>query len=290
MAPFRSALAGLAAATALGGGAAAEPLRLDVYTAPARGYGVTSTVIYGPTEAILVDAQFGPDDAAAVADRIEALGKRLKAIVLTHPDADHFLGLPVLQKRFPAAPTYITAAGLPVYAAKLPGLRADERLKRPDRAPPPEPLARALPTTHLTVDGQRVEVIADLQGDVHEAATNSIVWVPSLKAVIVGDLAFDRVHPWLDQSTAAGRAAWVKALDRVDAMKPAIVVAGHKRNGAAADTPQSLAETRRYILAFDAQLKGAADRKALAGAMKASFADWSYPLFIDMAAASASPT
>lgn len=66
-----------------------EGLALDVYTADTSAFGVTSTLISGRTEAILVDAQFTISDARQLAERIAAKGKRLKAIVITHapPDA-----------------------------------------------------------------------------------------------------------------------------------------------------------------------------------------------------------
>src|SRR6266849_3802025 len=54
----REALAGLFLAISVPAAkAAAADLQLDVYTAPAEGLGVTSTLISGPTEAIRVDAQ-----------------------------------------------------------------------------------------------------------------------------------------------------------------------------------------------------------------------------------------
>ena len=64
------ALAGLLLAISVpAANAAAADLQLDVYTAPAEGMGVTSTLISGPTEAILVDAQFRNSDAEKVAER-----------------------------------------------------------------------------------------------------------------------------------------------------------------------------------------------------------------------------
>ena len=70
--------------------AGSAPLALDVYTADAQGVGVTSVLIYGEHEAILVDTQFRISDAEKLADRIAATKRRLKAILITHPHFDHF--------------------------------------------------------------------------------------------------------------------------------------------------------------------------------------------------------
>src|ERR1700733_11731012 len=76
-------------------------LLLEIYTASEANFGVTSTLIYGNTEAFLVDAQFHISDATRLADHIAARQVRLKAIFVTHPDDDHYLGLAVLHERFP---------------------------------------------------------------------------------------------------------------------------------------------------------------------------------------------
>ena len=73
---------------------------------------MTSTLIYGDTEAILVDTQFRISDAEKLADRIAAKGRRLKAILVTHPHFDHFYGASVLLRRFPGTPVYASASDI----------------------------------------------------------------------------------------------------------------------------------------------------------------------------------
>ena len=111
-----TAIAALAVACTFGGGRMARsestPLALDIYTADTQGIGVTSTLIYGDHEAILVDTQFRISDAEKLADRIAAKGRRLKAILVTHPHFDHFYGASVLLKRFPGTPVYASASDI----------------------------------------------------------------------------------------------------------------------------------------------------------------------------------
>src|SRR5262245_6452253 len=113
----------VAALVALGACASARPesqLAYEVYTASQRGYFVTSVIVYGPTEAVLIDAQFLQSDATRVADRIDALGRRLTAVIVTHPDADHYMGLATLHARFPEARLLMRPDDIPVLEEGVP--------------------------------------------------------------------------------------------------------------------------------------------------------------------------
>ena len=271
-------------------GTGRSPLQTEVFTAGDSGYAVTSTIIYGPTEAMLVDAQFTHDDAGRLADRIDRLGRKLTTIFVTHPDADHFLGLGPLHQRFPDARIYMTAGGIAAYRRDVGKLIADlQRTKRGNEAPPLEPLASALPSTSLSVDGQRVEIIPDLQGDYHGKPLNSVVWVPSRKTLIAGDMAFDRVHLWLDKSTPESRRSWRSDLRRLKRLGAKEMVAGHRR---AADAPLDAAildADRAYLAAFDSAVAGNRTADAVEEQMIGSYADWAHPLFLKIAARSIYP-
>ncbi len=229
---------------------APSPLQLSVVVADSTSYDVVSTLILGPTEAILVDGQFRTRDAERLADRVVASGRRLTAIVVTHPHDDHYFGLGVLHRRFPDVPIYMTPAGIEVYRRQWRRFAAAMRRAYPADAPDSLPDAQAFPSTHLAVDGQDVEVVADQQGD-ELVPSNTYLWIPSLRAAVAGDIVFNDVHVWLANSNAQSRRRWIGALDRLAARHPAIVVAGHKRDSTVADSPGAIAFTRRYIAAFD---------------------------------------
>ena len=74
--------------------------------------------------------------------------------------------------------------------------------------------------------------------------------VPSIGLVVAGDCAYNDVHLHLGESNAETRKDWIAALDTIESLKPSRVVAGHKRPGAA-DTPNIIEETRKYIRDFD---------------------------------------
>jgi glyoxylase-like metal-dependent hydrolase (beta-lactamase superfamily II) len=79
------------------------PLTLDVFTVPSRSI-IRPPRPHAPAgkrEALVVDTLATTGDAAKLADWIEATGKKLTAIYVTHDHPDHFLGAPFLLRRFP---------------------------------------------------------------------------------------------------------------------------------------------------------------------------------------------
>jgi len=62
---------------------------------------------------------------------------------------------------------------------------------------------------------------------------NSFVWVPSLKAVVTGDIVCDHVYFGVPRDQA--RENWQKTIEQIAALKPAIVIPGHEGPGATRD-------------------------------------------------------
>ena len=90
------------------------------------------------------------------------------------------------------------------------------------------------------------------------------------------------------ESTPESRAEWIKTLDKVTAMKPRTVVAGHK-TAKAKDTPQSLSWTRRYIQDFETAAKKAATAEELMAAMQKKYPKAALPVILQMASQAAKP-
>ena len=67
------------------------------------GFGVTSTIIYGNKDAMLVDAQFTIANAHRLLAELIELNKNVKYVFLTHLHPDHYLGLEVIMQRYPDA-------------------------------------------------------------------------------------------------------------------------------------------------------------------------------------------
>jgi glyoxylase-like metal-dependent hydrolase (beta-lactamase superfamily II) len=260
-----------------------EALHLEVFVGDPESWGVTSTLIYGKSEAILVDSQFRISQAKKLADQIAAKGRRLKAIIITHPDEDHYFGTAVLHQRFPDTPIYMTAAALEQFKSKSGDYLAYFKRKSPSETPDSLPTPEVLPTTILTVDGETVDVIKDFQGDVLKT-TNSFFWIPSLRAAIAGDIVFNGIYAYLADSTPESRHAWHDSLHLIAALNPSVVVAGHKKDASLPDSPQTVAAVEKYLDDFESARKSASDADQLVAAMKQMYPEFTGELLLDVSA------
>lgn len=257
----------------------APKLHLEEVGSDSTSFDVVATLIVGPTESILWDGQYHLADARRMADVIAASHTHLKAIIVSHPDHDHYSGIAAIVERFPGTPVYMTAKALAHYDTTAQRNFQGEKARRPATLPDSLVHPQVLPTTHFTVDGEAVEVIPDLTGDVI-IPTNSFLWIPSLRAALAGDIVFNGVHPWLGSSDEASRTAWRAALKRIADMKPLVVVAGHKKDVSSADSPASLAFMDAYLADFDALRKTSADGNALRDAMFAKYSNLGVPTLL----------
>jgi len=247
-----------------------DTLQVETYVAGDVAWNVTSTIIYGKTESILVDSQYFKSDAAKLADRITATKTQLKAIIITHPHEDHYLGLETIHQRFPDAPIYINAGGLEAFKRGAPREIASIKKNHPEEAPESVPTPEVLPARPFTIDGQVIEIMEG-HGDT-PLAPNSYVLIPSLRTVIAGDMIFNRVHVWLGNSTPQSRANWLKSLDDLVALHPRVVIGGHKRPSVK-DSADAITYVRGYLRDFEAARTTASNADEFIAMMKAKYPD-----------------
>lgn len=244
---------------------AAQPLKLDIYNPGDQGiFPVSSVLVEGTHDAVLIDAQFAKRDAQQLVDKIKASGKHLSTIYISHGDPDYYFGLDVLHAAFPDAkilaskPTveHIQASAKAKLAYWGPILKQD--------APAALVTPEVLDGDQLTLEGRELKVIG-LDGP---SPDRSFVWIPSLKAVVGGVVVFGNLHVWMaDTQTPASHALWIATLERIEQLKPAKVVPGHYQAGAPFDLSQ-VRFTRHYIEAYDAEAAKAKNAAALVAAME----------------------
>jgi glyoxylase-like metal-dependent hydrolase (beta-lactamase superfamily II) len=260
-------------------------LALEVITGSEKGFLVNSTLVTGEKDAVLIDAQFTLADGAKVADAVAGARRKLTFVYVTHFHPDHYFGFPVIQAKFPNA----KLVALPQTVEMIQKtweekVRQWEPLyKESISSKPiiPEPLAGG----SIDLEGQKLEIVGGQQGD---SIDNSYVWIPSLRAVITGDLVYDGVFPWTAETTAVERKAWTATLDKLHALGAELVVPGHQKPERTYK-PSSIDFTKTYLAAYDESLAAAKNAADLQARIKARYPDVALDAIVRIAAEAAFP-
>jgi len=243
----------------------------------------TSTLISDDDGALLVDCLITEQEGRELAAWVKSHDRELRYVYITHPHADHFLGLPEILAEFPEASPVALAESIPameeqispgymqVWGGFFPGQLTGKPVA-------PAPLAG----TSIPVGGSTATVIPVGTTD---TGHSSLVHVPGLSLVVSGDVVYNQTHMWLMGSTPDSRANWVRALDAVAALEADTVIAGHRNPRAADDDARrQIAECRRYIADFEAALERSSAPAGLIDRMTAAYPDLANPYTLWVAA------
>jgi glyoxylase-like metal-dependent hydrolase (beta-lactamase superfamily II) len=208
----------------------------------------SATLIYGERDAVLVDTFLTRDQNAELADAVAAAGKNLTHIYITHAHGDHFFGLNLLQERFPNARAVATASVVDRMPNQLSPRWLDGFWRKlfPAQIPDELPIAESLDGTSLELEGH--DLIPVDTGFTDTADTTSL-HVPSIGLIVAGDVVYNGIHPFQGETTSQTRLEWIAALDKLEALEPRAVIAGHKVPDND-DDPQNIAQTRQYLRDF----------------------------------------
>ncbi|TML96552.1 MAG: MBL fold metallo-hydrolase, partial [Actinobacteria bacterium] len=212
-----------------------SPLQLQVVVSPSVDVAIggtfsptTATIITGPSEAVLVDTLYTPDDVERLGTAIEATGKRLTTIYITHAHFDHYVGLGALLERFPQARGVALAPVAQLARENLEADMATTDVWLPGKVVAYSKLPDVLEGETITLDGHELHAIEVGQADI---AHSTVLHVPVIDAVVAGDVVYNGVHQMLGLT---GPDDW-----------PSVVVAGHKQaDRADDDVPAILDGTR----------------------------------------------
>jgi glyoxylase-like metal-dependent hydrolase (beta-lactamase superfamily II) len=183
--------------------------RVHIHTSSPDAFFVNSFIIEGDRSLVLVDTQFVLSEANALLDKIGQLEKPLASIIITHPHPDHYNGLATVLAKYPGTAVHATAATIAgihetaepkrAYWTPIVGDNYPQSFTYPD--------VTIVDGQHLTIDDIDIQIF-DLGAA--ECSDNTMIALPQIDAVIVSDLVYNHVHPWL----AEGRTLkWLEALD-----------------------------------------------------------------------------
>ena len=205
----------------------------------------TVTLLYGDCDAVLVDTFLSVQHSKELVDWVAESGKNLTTIYVTHSHGDHFFGLKLLLDRFPNARAFATAS---VVAAMQNQIKPDFvrsfwEPRFPGQVPSQLVLPEVLEGNTLYLEGEVLNIVELGHTD---TANTTALHVPSIGLVVSGDAVYNNTHLYLAECDEKARGEWLRALDKIDALHPRAVVAGHGVLNPDS-SPRHIQETRAYL-------------------------------------------
>lgn len=253
------------ASSLLTGAAVAAPLGIQVYNPGEKAiFPVSSELVTGEKEAILVDAQFDVKNGQALVDLIKQSGKTLTTVYISGGDPDYYFGLEPILAAFPnvkvLASQQVVDHIKETKDAKLaywgPILGKD--------APKNVTVPQVMTASQLTLEGETIEIKA-------MNTPSAFLWAPSVKTAFGGVAVYAGVHVWMaDSQTQAARGQWLETLNQLEALQPERVIPGHFL-GEMPKGSEAVTFTHDYVQRFEAELAKSKGSAALIEAMKQAY-------------------
>jgi glyoxylase-like metal-dependent hydrolase (beta-lactamase superfamily II) len=252
-------------------------VKIHSYLSPADGLQVNTQMIEGPNAVVIFDGQLLLPYADEVASYVQALGKPVDRIILSHAHTDHWGGLQVLTERFPGARVFaldgiadqVRTRG----PARLDGLRRTHGDKAATKV--------TVPTETITEGPQQIDGITydfkrfvDAESDLQLAAL-----LPEQKVLMAFDLVFS---PNQHVFTGANHFDhWILVLESLKALQgydTIIIGHGKPEDRAAIDSTMIYVKRAKEIHA------ASTDAKTYSENLKAAFPNLQQARFVDLSA------
>jgi glyoxylase-like metal-dependent hydrolase (beta-lactamase superfamily II) len=219
---------------------------------------VNAYLVESPRGVVAIDSTLTESDSKALRAELEALGKPLLAVLVTHPHPDHVAGI-----------TNLVAGDSPRIVATQPVVDLMRRLEEPKRAQwqpvfgsewvarwtYPNAIARS--GDRLTFDGVVFSVLDIGAGG--DAEANSVWFIESPRpTAFLSDLVFNGTHSYVADGYLLSWLANLSRLERLCASMD-VVFPGHGPAGAPGDL---IAAQRAYLLTLAGHVKDLADGKS----------------------------
>jgi glyoxylase-like metal-dependent hydrolase (beta-lactamase superfamily II) len=208
---------------------------------------LSTTLIHGHNDAVLVDPPFTREQAQAVGDWVRASNKNITHIFVTHGHGDHWFTAGMLADKFDAQ--IVATAGTIEQMHRNVAMR-DAVWDKLFPGQIPETTVTAVPAENnrIELEGKQLDIVE--VGHTDTDATN-VLHAPDLDLVVAGDTVYNGVHLYLAESADGGRDKWRSAIDIVENLEPRWIVAGHKNKDLDDSAARAISRTRDYLNSAD---------------------------------------
>jgi glyoxylase-like metal-dependent hydrolase (beta-lactamase superfamily II) len=237
-----------------------EPVSIHTFTAPEDGWLVNSHIIELPSQLFVIDAQYTLPFASEVVRYAHALGKALSRLYVTHYHPDHILGASAFD-----APL----CALQQVAAKIAAVGDRVAREEHEKIGDGVPITARRPDRRIEegdeiVDGVRLQYRRLRCAETEDALT---VALPDASLIIVQDLVYNQVHPFLGERRFD---SWRAGLDSYRTLPFETVLPGHGQPGGR----EVYDEMLRYLDAAEQTLEETQQSPAFRAGMIQRFPDY----------------
>jgi glyoxylase-like metal-dependent hydrolase (beta-lactamase superfamily II) len=243
---------------------------------------VNSYLLSDANGVMVVDLLRNSPEADRLADHVQASGKKLETVFVTHGHPDHYLGLGVFHRRFPDVPVMVASReirddiiGFSQWMESVGWLDAEPAMKPKSNKNPDgfdyAGIVQVLETPFLRLSSEptRIEVQCDYPGS--ECGHMTTLCIPEQRAFLGFDLLYNRVHAWC--GTGVGKAEIENWIHSLDAIKKKTTdgdwtfYCGHGSEG----KRETLSNMKGYLQTFLKVTSAAGSREEAIEKMKRSF-------------------
>jgi glyoxylase-like metal-dependent hydrolase (beta-lactamase superfamily II) len=223
---------------------ATAALAVQRFSASEQGAWSNSYLVSDREEALLFDVFQLRSDAKKLADSVDASGKPLTKVWISHAHPDHFLQLGLILDRFPGVEVLTTPNVL--HDLKADGPSMFNLLKGKLGPEGPERLVEptAIDSDSLPLGALEVEIVEFGPG---EAKHHACLVLPHQHAIIASDLIYNSAHLYLQEHNLEGWLARLDELEQLAAQRRLRTI--HPGHGPAGGLSM-IQGTREYLQAF----------------------------------------
>ena len=229
-----------------------NPNHMVQYTSGPAGFNTNTFFYVGKNEVVAFDAQFTAELAEeAIKELRKVTDKPIRWVVVTHPNPDKFNGSSVFQKYgAQIISSESTAQSIPVTHKFKKSYFVGAKMFTEENYPKEARIDVTFKKEKiLTLSDGEVVILKELS-EPGISSTQTVAFVPSVDALIVGDLVHYRTHAWLEGGIVAGSPkptinGWIKDLNEIRRLYPNALIYGGR--GDVAPASVTIPEQIQYL-------------------------------------------